>query len=111
MLSCKHLKGTHTYKVSAKELKTIGWVFGIENKIVSKSTDNGSNLFKIVNVYRETPETVKEESSDEERSSCSGGNVDKETIQLVRLLPILEGDSDEEGVGVLLLSQIRKFAL
>ena len=30
MLSCKRLKRTHIYKVLAKELETIHWVFGIE---------------------------------------------------------------------------------
>ena len=34
------------------------------------------------------------------RSSCSGGNVDENTIQLVQLLPI--GNNDEECVVVFL---------
>ena len=55
-----------------------------------------------VNVCVETAEIVEEESSDEARSSCSGGNVDEDTVQPVQLLPILEGDNDEESVGVFL---------
>ena len=102
MLSCKHLKGTHTYEVLAKELETINWDFGIENKIVHITTDHGSNFVKAFNVYEKIAKTVEEESSDEERSSCSGGNVDEDTIQPVRLLPIPKGDNDEEGVGVFL---------
>ena len=107
MLSCKHLKGTHTYEVLAKELETINWDLGIENKIVHITTDHGSNSVKVFNVYRETAETVEEESSDEERLSCSGGNVDEDTIQPVRLLPIPNGDNDEEGVGEFLPKHIR----
>ena len=95
MLSCKRLKETHTYEVLAKELEAINWDFGIENKIVHATTDNGSNFATAFNVYGETAETVEEESSDEERSGCSGGNVDEDTIRPVRLPPILEGDNDE----------------
>ena len=89
-----------------KELETSNWVFRIENKIVNATTHNSSNIFKAFNVYEETVETV-EESSHKERSSCSGGNVDKDTIQLVRLLPILEGDNDEEGIEVFLPKHMR----
>ena len=52
--------------------------------------------------YGQAAETVEEESSEKERSSCSGGNVDKDAIQPVQLLPILERDDDEEGIGVFL---------
>ena len=44
MLSCKRLKGVHSYEVLAKELETINWVFGIENKIVNTTTDYRSNV-------------------------------------------------------------------
>ena len=86
----------------AKELETINWDFVIENKTVHTTTGNGSNFAKAFNVYGETAETAKEEGSDEERSSCSSGNADEDMIQPVRLLFILEGDNDEEGVGVFL---------
>ena len=85
----------------AKELEILNWVFGIENKIVNTTTDNGSNFVEAFIIYGEAAETVKEESSDEERLSRSSGNNDKDTIQPVQLLPILEGDNDEEGVGIL----------
>ena len=45
---------------------------------------------------------MKKKSFGEERSSSSGSNVDEDTIQPVQLLPFLEGDYDEEGVGVFL---------
>ena len=54
-----------------------------------------------------TAKTVEEERSDEERSSCSSGNDDKDTIQPVQLLPILEGDNDAESVGVFLPKHTR----
>ena len=57
--------------------------------------------------YGETAETVEEERSDLERSSCSGDIVDEDTIQSVRLLPILEGDNDKEGIGVFLPKHMR----
>ena len=81
VLSCKHLKRTPTYEVLAKELETINWVFGIKNKNVNTTADKCSNFVKAFNVYGETAETVEEESSDKERSSSSGGNVDEDTIQ------------------------------
>ena len=99
MLSCKRLKGTHTYEVLAKELEKINWDSGIENKIVHTTDNNGSNFAKVCNVYGEVGETGEEESCDEERLSCSGGNVDEGMIQPLRLLPLLEGDNDEEDVG------------
>ena len=73
----------------AKELKTKNWVFGIEKKIVNTTTYNVSHFVKAFNVYGETAETVENESSNKERSSCSGGNVDEDTIQPVQLLLIL----------------------
>ena len=82
----------------AKKLETTNLVFEIENKVVNTTTDNGFNFVKTFNVYGETAETVEEENSDEERSCCSGGNVDEDSIQPVRLLPILEGDNVEENV-------------
>ena len=77
-----------------KDLETSNWVFRIENKIVNTTTHNSFNIFKAFNVYEETVETV-EETSHKERSSCSGNNVDEDTIQPVRLLPILERDNDK----------------
>ena len=59
------------------------------------------------NFYRERAQTVEEKSSDEERSSCSSGNIDEDTIQSVRVLPLFEGDNNEEGVGVFLPKHMR----
>ena len=59
------------------------------------------------NVYVETTKTVEEESFDKERSGCSGGINDKGTIPQVLLVHILEGDNDEEGVGVFLPKHMR----
>ena len=86
----------------AKEFETSNWVFGIENKIVNTSTQNGSNFVKVFNVYEKTVEIVEEESCDEERSICSAGNDDEDTTQSVQLLPNLEEDNDEKGIGIFL---------
>ena len=114
MLSCKLSKGAHISVLLlnvcnklTKELETINWEFGIESKIVNTTTDNGFNFVKPFNVHGETAKTVEEESSDEVRSSCSSDNEDEDRIPPVRLLPILEGDKDEEGVGVFLPTHMR----
>ena len=86
----------------AKALETSNWVFGIEDKMVNTSTQNGSNFVKVFDVYEETFEIVEEESCDEERSSCSGGNDDEDTTQSVQVLPNLEGDNDKEVIGIFL---------
>ena len=90
MLSCKRLKGVHTYEVLAKSLKQYIGFLELKTKLQTQ--------LLIITPYGETAEIV-EERSDEERSSCSGGIVDKDTIQSVQLLPILEGDNDKEDVG------------
>ena len=61
------LKGMHTYEVLAKELEIRNWDFGIANKTVHTTIDNGSNFVKACNVYKDTAETAEEESSVEER--------------------------------------------
>ena len=65
MLSCQLSKGAHSYGVLGKELEMMNWVFEIENKIVNTNTDNGSKCVKAFHVYRETAQTV-EENSDRE---------------------------------------------
>ena len=86
----------------ARYHKTINWIFGIGNKIVNTTTDNGSNFVESFNVFGEAAERVEEESPNEERSNCSSGNDDEDTIQPVQLLPILKGDNNEEDVEIFL---------
>ena len=52
--------------------------------------------------YGETAETFEEE-----RSSCSGNIVDEDTMQSVRMLPILEGDNGKESARSILPKHMR----
>ena len=46
VLVCERLKGSYTYDVLAKAISGTYWKFGIENQVVSATTDNGSNFVK-----------------------------------------------------------------
>lgn len=46
MLACKRLIGKHTYNNLAKVIQEIHLTFGISDKVVGTTTDNGSNFVK-----------------------------------------------------------------
>lgn len=53
-LACKHLKGSHTFSALACTLNEIHTEFGIREKIVRTTTDNGSNFLKAFRIYGQT---------------------------------------------------------
>ena len=46
MLACKRLFGKHTYDNLAKAVQGVHMTFGITDKVVGTTTDNGSNFVK-----------------------------------------------------------------
>lgn len=45
-LTCKRIKGSHTYDVLAREMHEVLVKFGIQNKMSGITTDNSSNFVK-----------------------------------------------------------------
>ena len=46
MLACKRLFGKHTYDNLAKAVQDVHMTFGITDKVVGTTTDNGSTFVK-----------------------------------------------------------------
>ena len=46
LISCKRVKGSHTYEVVASTMDSVHKQFAIQNKIAATTTDNGSNFVK-----------------------------------------------------------------
>jgi len=51
-LACKKLKGSHTFDVLASAIDEIHSDYGIRDKVIRTTTDNGSNFLKAFSMYQ-----------------------------------------------------------
>lgn len=60
-LSCKCLRGSHTYDVLAGSINSIHTKFGIAKKVIATTTDNASNFAKAFRVFGPVDEDLDDE--------------------------------------------------
>ena len=72
-LACRQLRGSHTFDVLATALNDIHTEYGIRNKVVRTTTDNGSNFLKAFQVFSvDKNNNEAEEKEDEEGNEMEG---------------------------------------
>ncbi|KAL2097884.1 hypothetical protein ACEWY4_007091 [Coilia grayii] len=90
-LACKRLKGSHTFFALASTLNEIHTDFGIREKIVRTTTDNGSNFLKAFRIYGQSDENnnlepVGEVDDDGQDVDEEDGSEDVEFVDAGALL-------------------------
>ncbi|XP_056465197.1 uncharacterized protein LOC130404471 [Gadus chalcogrammus] len=72
-LACRQPRGSHTFDVLATALNDIHTEYGIRNKVVRTTTDNGSNFLKAFQVFSvDKNNNEGEEKEDEEGNEMEG---------------------------------------
>ena len=87
-LACKRLKGSHTFDVLASAIDEIHASFGIRDKVIKPTTDNGSNFLKAFSV-RQFQRNI---------STC-GSDVDFAGSSSEFERPSSDADSDTEEIA------------
>ncbi|XP_072844597.2 uncharacterized protein LOC110090652 isoform X1 [Pogona vitticeps] len=84
-LACKRLKGGLTYSVLAKALRDVHLQYGIHNKVVCTTTDNGSRFVKAFRAFK--AEELRDASG-----SCADDDDDDDDheVSQVEFVPISE---------------------
>ncbi|XP_058242359.1 uncharacterized protein LOC131351136 [Hemibagrus wyckioides] len=78
-LTCKQLKGSHTFSALAGALNDIHTEYNIRDKIVCTTTDNGSNFLKAFRVYGELDENNNQRLQLEQARPCE--SVERENSE------------------------------
>lgn len=86
-LACRQLRGSHTFDVLSAALNATHSEYGIRNKVVRKTTDNGSNFLKAFQVFSgDKNNNVAEEAEKEDEE----GNEMEEVVEFVDVTSILD---------------------
>ena len=91
-LACKQLKGAHTFDVLGSSLNEIHSEFGIQNKIIRTTTDNGSNFLKAFRMYGEQDENNNSPSDESEDDGDEDQELDGVEVDFVDVTSILNED-------------------
>ncbi|XP_076009587.1 uncharacterized protein LOC143003013 [Genypterus blacodes] len=85
-LACRRIKGKQTYDNLARMLESIHREFGIQNKVVLTTTDNGSNFIKAFSVL-----AAEEEDREVEEEEDEG-----EEVEFTDLTAIFNGTENQQ---------------
>ena len=93
-LACRRLRGSHTFDVLANSLNDIHSEYGIRNKIVRTTTDNGSNFLKAFQVY--SAESV-DSNNNEVGGDAESGEEEEEGEEEVEFLDVSDILNENDG--------------
>ena len=71
-LACRRLKGSHTFGVIASALEDVHAKYGIRQKVVTTTTDNGSNFVKAFAVFGADARADEEAAGEVEQCTADG---------------------------------------